>query len=186
MKKELVEWLIAIVVAIALFFIIKQFFFMTYSVKGDSMDPTLKDGQKVIVNKIGYTVGNIDNGDVVVFHADKKYDYVKRVIGHGGDTVEYKNDQLLVNGKKVAEPYLEENKVAKTNVLLTENFSVKDLVNADGKSTIPKGKLLVLGDNREVSNDSRYFGLINEDQIVGEVALRYWPFSSFHYNFDPQ
>ncbi|WP_414043627.1 signal peptidase I [Macrococcus animalis] len=186
MKKEIVEWLIAIVVAIALIFVINQFLFVTYTVKGDSMDPTLKDGEKVIVNKIGYTVGQIDKGDVLVFHADKKSDYVKRVIGKAGDTVEYNNDQLIVNGKKVEEPYLEENKVAKTNILLTENFSVKDLVNTNGKNTIPKDKLLVLGDNREVSKDSRYFGLIKEEQVVGEVALRYWPFNSFHYNFDPK
>lgn len=184
MKKEIVEWLIAIVVAVALIFVINQFLFVTYTVKGDSMDPTLKDGEKVIVNKISYTLGNIDNGDVIVFHADKKADYVKRVIGNAGDTVEYKDDQLFVNGKKVDEPYLEENKVAKTNILLTENFSVKDLANANGKNKIPEDSLLVLGDNREVSKDSRYFGLIKEDQVVGEVALRYWPFNSFHYNFD--
>lgn len=186
MKKEIFEWLIAIIVAVALIFVIKQFLFVTYTVKGDSMDPTLKDGEKVIVNKIGYTVGKIDKGDVLVFHADNKSDYVKRVVGTAGDTVEYKNDQLIVNGKNIEEPYLESNKLAKTNVLLTENFSVKDLVNTNGKNTIPKGKLLVLGDNREVSKDSRYFGLINEDQVVGEVALRYWPFNKFHYNFDPK
>lgn len=186
MKKEILEWLIAIVVAIALIFVINQFLFVTYTVNGNSMDPTLKDGEKVIVNKIGYTVGQIDKGDVLVFHADKKYDYVKRVIGRAGDTVQYKDDQLFVNGKKVEEPYLAENKIAKTNVLLTENFSVKDLVNTNGENTIPKGKLLVLGDNREVSKDSRYFGLIKENQVVGEVALRYWPFNSFHYNFDPK
>ncbi|MCE4955755.1 signal peptidase I [Macrococcoides caseolyticum] len=186
MKKEIIEWFIAIIVALALIFVINQFLFVTYTVKGDSMDPTLKDGEKVIVNKIGYATGKMDKGDVLVFHADEKSDYVKRVIGTSGDTVQYRDDELLVNGKKVDEPYLEENKVAKTNILLTENFSVKDLVNAKGKNVIPKGKLLVLGDNREVSKDSRYFGLIDEDQVVGEVALRYWPFNSFHYNFDPK
>ncbi|WP_414044654.1 signal peptidase I [Macrococcus equi] len=186
MKKEIVEWLIAIVVALALIFVINQFLFVTYTVKGDSMDPTLKDGEKVIVNKIGYVTGKIDNGDVIVFHADKQYDYVKRVIGTPGDNVKYVDDQLYVNGKQVDEPYLEENKVAKTNILLTENFSVKDLAHAKGKDKIPEGYLLVLGDNREVSKDSRYFGLIKDDKVVGEVALRYWPFNSFHYNFDPK
>ncbi|MCU7556404.1 signal peptidase I [Macrococcus capreoli] len=186
MKKEILEWLIAIVVALALIFVVNQFLFVTYTVKGSSMDPTLKDGEKVIVNKIGYTLGDIHKGDIIVFHADKQYDYVKRVIGRAGDTVEYKEDDLFVNGKKVEEPYLEENKIAKTNILLTENFSVKDLVNTKGKDTIPKGKLLVLGDNREMSKDSRFFGLINEKDVVGEVTLRYWPFSAFHYNFDPK
>lgn len=149
------------------------------------MYPTLKDGEKVIVSRINYTLGKIDEGDVIVFHADKKADYVKRVIGTGGDTVTYKDDTLYVNNKEVNEPYLDENKLAKTNVLLTENFSVKDLVNSDGQAIIPEGQLLVLGDNREVSKDSRYFGLIKEDQVVGEVVLRFWPFNAFHYNFDP-
>lgn len=186
MKKELVEWIIAILVAVVLVTVIHNFLFLTYSVKGDSMYPTLKDGEKVIVNRIGYTFGNIDKGDVIVFHADSKSDYVKRVIGTAGDTVQYKDDQLYVNGKKVDEPYLDENKLSKTNVLLTENFSVKDLVNSKGVKKIPEGKLLVLGDNREVSKDSRYFGLIDDKKVVGEVALRFWPFNTFHYNFDPK
>ncbi|WP_165980609.1 signal peptidase I [Macrococcus carouselicus] len=184
MKKEIYEWLVAILVAVALYFIIHQFLFLVYTVNGDSMHPILKNGEKVIVSKINYTVGDIDNGDVIVFHADKKDDYVKRVIGISGDKVMYKDDQLYINDKKVDEPYLEENKLSKTNVQLTENFSVKDIT-APSVATIPDGKLLVLGDNREVSKDSRYFGLIDEDQVVGEVALRFWPFNVFHYNFDP-
>lgn len=185
MKKEIYEWLVAIAIALVLLFVIHQFLFLTYSVKGDSMYPTLKDGEKVIVSRINYTLGNIDDGDVIVFHADKKSDYVKRVIGRAGDTVSYKGDTLYVNDKEVKEPYLDENKLAKTNVLLTENFSVEDLVNSGGKAKIPDGQLLVLGDNREVSKDSRYFGLIQEEQVVGEVVLRFWPFNVFHYDFDP-
>jgi len=185
LKKEIYEWLVAIAIALVLLFVIHQFLFLTYSVKGDSMYPTLKDGEKVIVSRINYTLGNIDDGDVIVFHADKKSDYVKRVIGRAGDTVSYKGDTLYVNDKEVKEPYLDENKLAKTNVLLTENFSVEDLVNSGGKAKIPDGQLLVLGDNREVSKDSRYFGLIQEEQVVGEVVLRFWPFNVFHYDFDP-
>ncbi len=185
LKKEIYEWLVAIAIALVLLFVIHQFLFLTYSVKGDSMYPTLKDGEKVIVSRINYSLGNIDDGDVIVFHADKKSDYVKRVIGRAGDTVSYKGDTLYVNDKEVKEPYLDENKLAKTNVLLTENFSVEDLVNSGGKAKIPDGQLLVLGDNREVSKDSRYFGLIKEEQVVGEVVLRFWPFNVFHYDFDP-
>ncbi|GGA99032.1 signal peptidase I [Macrococcus hajekii] len=184
MKKEIYEWLVAIIVAFALYFIIHQFLFVVYTVNGDSMHPTLKNGEKVIVSKINYTLGDIHKGDVVVFHADSKDDYVKRVIGTAGDKVRYQDDQLYVNDKKVDEPYLEENKLSKTNVQLTENFTVKD-ISTPSVDVIPEGKLLVLGDNREVSKDSRYFGLIDEDQVVGEVSLRFWPFNVFHYNFDP-
>lgn len=70
---------------------------------------------------------------------------------------------------------------------ITGTFQVKDLPNANPKSNvIPKGKYLVLGDNREVSKDSRAFGLIDEDQIVGKVSFRFWPFSEFKYNFNPE
>lgn len=63
------------------------------------MDPTLKDGERVVVNIIGYKLGGVEKGNVIVFHANKKDDYVKRVIGTPGDSVEYKNDTLYVNGK---------------------------------------------------------------------------------------
>lgn len=186
MKKEIFEWIVAIVVAVVCVLLIQKFLFATYTVSGDSMYPTLKNGEKVIVNKIGYTIGEIDNGDVVVFHANANDDYVKRVIGKPGDTVKYDNDQLYVNDKKVSEKYLEENKANKSRDILTENFEVKDLVNTNGNNTIPKGQYLVLGDNREVSKDGRSFGLINEDKIVGEVSFRFWPLNQFHFNFDPE
>nr|WP_263313864.1 signal peptidase I [Mammaliicoccus sp. Marseille-Q6498] len=185
MKKELLEWVVAIAVAVVCVLLIQKFLFQTYTVSGDSMYPTLKNSEKVIVNKIGYKVGNIDNGDVLVFHANANDDYVKRVIGKPGDTVKYENDQLYVNGKKVPEEYLKPNKINKSRDLLTENFQTKELPNSNGTNKIPKGEYLVLGDNREVSKDSRSFGLIKEDKIVGEVALRFWPINQFHYNFDP-
>lgn len=185
MKKELFEWAVAIVVAVVVVLLIQKFLFTTYTVSGDSMYPTLKNGEKVIVNRIGYKVSDIDNGDVIVFHANANDDYVKRVIGKPGDTVKYNNDQLYVNDKKVPEEYLKENKENKSRDLLTENFEVKDLVNSNGAKEIPKGKYLVLGDNREVSKDGRSFGLIDYDVIIGEVSLRFWPLNQFHYNFDP-
>ena len=109
MKKELFEWAVAIVVAVVVVLLIQKFLFTTYTVSGDSMYPTLKNGEKVIVNRIGYKVSDIDNGDVIVFHANANDDYVKRVIGKPGDTVKYNNDQLYVNDKKVPEEYLKEN-----------------------------------------------------------------------------
>lgn len=89
--------------------------------------------------------------------------------------------------KKQDEPYLNYNLKHKQGDYITGTFQVKDLPNANPKSNvIPKGKYLVLGDNREVSKDSRAFGLIDEDQIVGKVSFRFWPFSEFKYNFNPE
>ena len=97
--KKLLEWIISIAVAFVILFIVGKFIVTPYTIKGESMDPTLKDGERVAVNIIGYKTGGLEKGNVVVFHANKNDDYVKRVIGVPGDKVEYKNDTLYVNGK---------------------------------------------------------------------------------------
>lgn len=186
MKKEIVEWIVAIAVGLLLVWVMVNFVAKSYTIKGDSMDPTLKDGEHVMVNILGYKVGDIKKGNVIVFHANQQDDYVKRVIGVPGDNVIYKNDKLYVNGKKINEPYLDYNEKSKQGEYITGSFETKDLLNANPKSNIiPKGKYLVLGDNREVSKDSRAFGLIDRDQIVGKVSFRFWPFSEFKFNFNP-
>ena len=186
MKKEIMEWVIAIAVALALVFLIGKFVGQPYTIKGDSMDPTLKDGERVVVNIMGYKIGDVKKGNVIVFHANKKDDYVKRVIGVPGDKVQYKKDQLYINGKKQDEPYLNYNEKRKQIEYITGTFQVKDLANANPKSNvIPKGKYLVLGDNREVSKDSRSFGLIDEDQIVGKVSFSFWPLNEMKFGFNP-
>ncbi|BCU51891.1 signal peptidase I [Staphylococcus auricularis] len=186
MKKEITEWIVAIGVALIILVVVINFVGKSYTIKGDSMDPTLKDGEHVIVNMIGYNLGGLEKGNVIVFHADESSDYVKRVIGMPGDKVEYKKDQLYVNDKKVDEPYLDYNKKRKQVEYITANdLDVSSLPNSNGEEKIPKGKLLVLGDNREVSKDSRSFGLINEDQVVGKVSFRFWPINNFKVNFNP-
>lgn len=186
LKKEIVEWIVAIAVGLLLVWVMVNFVAKSYTIKGDSMDPTLKDGEHVMVNILGYKVGDIKKGNVIVFHANQQDDYVKRVIGVPGDNVIYKNDKLYVNGKKINEPYLDYIEKRKQGEYITGSFETKDLLNANPKSNIiPKGKYLVLGDNREVSKDSRAFGLIDRDQIVGKVSFRFWPFSEFKFNFNP-
>ena len=89
MKKEILEWIVAIAVAIALIAIITKFVGKSYSIKGDSMDPTLKDGERVVVNIIGYKLGGVEKGNVIVFHANKKMIMLKSY-WNSGDSVEYK------------------------------------------------------------------------------------------------
>lgn len=186
LKKEIIEWIVAIAVGLLLVWLVVTFVAKSYTIKGDSMDPTLKDGQHVMVNILGYKVGNIKKGNVIVFHANQSDNYVKRVIGVPGDSVTYKKDQLYINEKKVNEPYLDYNEKHKQGEYITGSFETKDLLNAHPKSNvIPKNKYLVLGDNREVSKDSRAFGLIDKQQIVGKVSFRFWPLNNFKFNFNP-
>lgn len=179
-KKEGLEWVKAFAIGIIIFAFIRIFFFSNYIVEGESMMPTLQDGNKLVVNKLGYQVGELNRFDVIVFHANPKEDFVKRIIGLPGDRIEYRNDQLYVNGQKYEEPFLNVYKEKTPGIKLTGDFSLLEIT---GKSKVPEGKLFVLGDNRLGSWDSRQFGFINVNQVVGKVDLRYWPLNEMDVNF---
>lgn len=187
MKKEIIEWIVAIGGALLIVGIVLKFIGTSYTVSGSSMYPTFQDRNKVIVSKISKTLNHIDNGDVVVFHEEAQRDFIKRVIGTPGDKVEYEGDQLYVNDKKVSEPYLDYNKKHKQGKYLTGTFKTSQVNGANGKNKIPKDKYLVLGDNRQNSVDSRLaeVGLVDKDQLVGKVVLRYWPFNKWEAGFNP-
>ncbi|MFB6465255.1 signal peptidase I [Cytobacillus sp. Hz8] len=180
MKKEGIEWIKAFGIGLIIFVFIRAFFFSNYVVDGESMKPTLEDGNKLVVNKIGYHLGEFHRFDVIVFHANKKDDYVKRIIGLPGDKIEYRKDQLYINGKEFAEPYLEKYRKDHRGGIITGDFTLNELT---GSTVVPQGKLFVLGDNRLVSYDSRQFGFVNVDQIVGKVNLRYWPLDHMQTSF---
>ena len=180
MKKVKLSMLLrTVLVAIIIAVLFRSYFFASYVVDGKSMEPTLSDGNLLIVNKIIYGMKDIDRFDVIVFHANEQEDYVKRVIGEPGDSIAYHDDQLFVNGKKIDESYLEP---FRTNdgSLLTEDFTLEELT---GEQQVPAGKLFVLGDNRKRSLDSRYFGFIDMDSVVGKVDVRYWPFTDLGFSF---
>lgn len=147
--------------------------FVSYVVDGESMEPTLHDGNMLMVNKVAYGLKNVDRFDVVVFHKNEKEDYVKRVIGLPGDEIQYKNDKLYINGEYVEEEYLDIYKQKSDESLYTEDFDLKDVT---GKQEVPKNSLFVMGDNRGNSLDSRTFGFIGIDELVGKVDVKYWPF----------
>ena len=179
-KKEGIEWMKAFAIGIIIFAFIRTFFFSNYIVEGESMMPTLQNGNKLVVNKLGYQVGDLNRFDVIVFHANEKEDYVKRIIGLPGDQIEYRNDQLYVNGHKFEEPFLDAYKRKAQGVKLTGDFTLKELT---GENTVPEGKLFVLGDNRLGSWDSRHFGFVSVQQVVGKVDLRYWPLNELNVHF---
>lgn len=179
-KQEGLEWVKAFGIGLIVFVFIRTFFLSNYVVEGQSMMPTLQDGNKLVVNKIGYQVSDFKRFDVIVFHANKEEDYVKRIIGLPGDRIEYRNDQLYVNGKMVDEPFLNAYRKKIPGGRLTGDFTLKEIT---GKEKVPEGKLFVLGDNRLGSWDSRHFGFISSSQVVGKVDLRYWPLNEVNVHF---
>lgn len=178
-RKELYQLLCAIVVALIVSFFIRKYLFTSYIVQGESMMPTLMDGNGIIVNKIDYHFSTPEHGDIIVFHYPNAEDFVKRVIGLPGDTIVYKDDQLYRNGKKVPEPYLDAyKKEIKDGKPLTADFTLEE---NRGTEKVPEGKLWVMGDNRRVSTDSRMFGFIDIGDVVGKVSFRYYPFGQTEY-----
>lgn len=159
---ELREWIQSALIAIILAFIIKMFLFDFVMVQGSSMYPTLEQGDRLIVNKIGYTIGEPDYGDIVILSYSASVEYVKRVIGKGGDTISIKNDVVYRNGQALTEDYI--------NTQPYEDFA---------EVTVPEGTYFVMGDNRANSSDSRYpsLGFVKKDAIDGKVIFRIWPFN---------
>ncbi|MBD3109464.1 signal peptidase I [Bacillus sp. AGMB 02131] len=174
-KSELWEWIKALLIAVALAVIIRFFLIAPIVVDGYSMMPTLHDQDRMIVNKISYTFSDPERFDIVVFHAPEGKDYIKRIIGLPGDTVEYIDDVLYINGEPIDEPYLDEYKEQVFDGPLTDSFTLLDI--PDGQETVPEGYLFVMGDNRRNSKDSRHIGFVSMDKVVGKTSIVYWPIS---------
>ncbi|QHE52172.1 signal peptidase I [Pontibacillus sp. HMF3514] len=175
-RSEWFDWIKAFGIAAILAIIIRLFLFSPVIVDGPSMQPNLQNGDFLIVNKISYILGEPDRFDVVVFHATESRDYIKRVIGLPGEHVKYENETLYINDKPVKEPFLEE-RVESFTGTYTHNFTLENLPGNFEK--IPDGHVLVLGDNRTNSKDSRRLGLIPVDELVGKAQLIAWPLDRF-------
>ncbi|MCZ2260141.1 signal peptidase I [Sporosarcina sp. G11-34] len=170
-KKELFSWIQSIFFAMAIAFIVHQFLFVPTKVLGESMLPTFEDEDRVIVSK----VSSIDRFDMIVFNAPDADDkYIKRVIGMPGDRVEMIDDVLYINGKVYDEPYVSYIAGDPITNRITENFTLEEMT---GSEKVPKGAFFVLGDHRLTSNDSRSFGFIDQDEVIGEVKFRFSPFT---------
>ncbi len=164
-RSGILEALALVFVAFALALTLKSYVAEAYEIKGRSMWPNFKTGQRVIVAKAFYQV---QRGDVVVFASteDANKDLIKRVVGLPGDQIEWRDGQLLVNGEPLEEAYV-------------EHSARPYELSPDEK--VPPGKFYVLGDNRPDSHDSRYFHSIPEGNLKGEVVLRWWPPEDFNF-----
>lgn len=168
---ELISTIKYIIGILIIFFIVNQFFFAPVMVDGDSMAPTLSDGDYLFLNKFS----DVERFDIVVFPPPDQEDtqYVKRVIGMPGDTIEYREDVLYLNGEPTEQGFLNETVQEEVAIYTSGDFSLLTLL---GVETVPEGQYFVLGDNRLNSRDSRSFGFIDEETVLGKVGFRYWPF----------
>ncbi len=166
-KKEIFEWVKVFALAIVFAFIITQFIKPTL-VRGDSMYSTLEEGDYLIINRMSYKFKEPERGDIIVFKSDLQQDdgsskdLVKRVIGVSGDTVKIENSKVYVNGEELVEPYIND-----------------EVTEGDIDTVVPENSVFVLGDNREISLDSRYdsVGFIDDSDILGKVFIRLYPFN---------
>jgi signal peptidase I len=180
---------VLVVIAFAVALLIKSFVLQAFFIPSASMEPTLREGDRVLVEKLSYLVSGPQRGQVIVFEKDitgavvvdpdpswtdtltdslkglfgfpsgDTQDFIKRVMAVGGDTIEGREDGVYVNGEIVDEPYLEEGQT--TGVF--------------GPFTVPDNHVFVMGDNRDNSDDSRGFGAVPEDRVVGHAFVLIWP-----------
>jgi signal peptidase I len=167
MKKRRIAFTTVGVCLVAI--LLKNLIFVEYKVEGVSMQPTYEEGRLLSINKLGVYFTPLKRFDIVVFYPPNSDEiYVKRVIGLPGDEIYYKDDQLYVNNKAVNEPFLplkDNSHVTK----LTGNFTLEEITN---DTKIPKGYIFVIGDNRLQSRDSRHFGLVKMDDVIGTAGDR--------------
>jgi signal peptidase I len=160
------EWVGLVVLALVIALLIKTFLFQAFFIPSESMVPTLRVHDRVLVNKLSYKLHPVHRGDIVVFKAPEGSDpgiddLVKRVIGLPGETVSAKDGHVFIDNKELPETYLPKGTI-------TTPFSAVEL---------PPDHYWVMGDNRGNSKDSRVFGPITKKNIVGRVFFRIWPFS---------
>ena len=166
-KKEVMEWIKSISLAIVIALLIKTFIFNTTYVLGNSMHPTLHERDRLFANKLSLYFSGPARGEIIVLKAPDttNKDYIKRVIGVEGDIVAIIDGEVHLNGEILNEEYIDED--AYTHVY------------GDNYWEVPEGHVFVLGDNREegASKDSRYFGCIPVDTVKGVTSFRYFPFN---------
>lgn len=165
------EWSLIIVIAVLASFLVRTFVFQTFYIPSASMNPTLWQGDRIVINKLSVDFGTINIGDIVVFKAppdvarlchDDVTDLVKRVIGIPGDRLYSKGDTIYVNGKPLDQKWL-------VNPTLGTPIS---------PTTVPAGRYFMMGDNHAQSCDSRTWGTVPRSDLIGKVFARIWPLRS--------
>lgn len=167
----LIDLVETLVIAGAVFVVIYAFLFRPFQVNGKSMFPTYDDQEYVLTNLIALRFSSLERGDVIVFKAppNEDRDYIKRVIGIPGDTVTIRDGFVYINGKKLDETYLPPDYKTYGGAFLSEGE----------EAPVPADSYFVMGDNRGYSSDSREWGFVPRDKIIGKSYVVYWPPNHF-------
>ena len=179
------EYAEAIVIAILIAVFIRTFIVQAFKIPSGSMKPTLEIGDHILVNKLSYGIkipylrktliptGVPNRGDVAVFiyPVDKSKDFIKRVIGVGGDVVEIKNKKVFVNDTAIGDSHAVHNE----EVIFPKSIQPRDNF---GPVKVPEGTIFVMGDNRDQSYDSRFWGFVRLEDVIGKAFIIYWSWDS--------
>jgi len=179
------EYAEAIVIAILIAVFIRTFIVQAFKIPSGSMKPTLEIGDHILVNKLSYGVkipylrktlmptGQPSRGDIAVFiyPVDKSKDFIKRVIGVGGDVVEIKNKKVFVNDTAIGDAHAVHNE----EVIFPKSIQPRDNF---GPVKVPEGTIFVMGDNRDQSYDSRFWGFVRLEDVIGKAFIIYWSWDS--------
>ncbi len=174
-KSVVREWIEAIVIALILALVIRTFVVQAFKIPSGSMLPTLQIGDHILVNKFIYKFSDIERGEIIVFKfpKDEKRDFIKRVIALPGEKFQVKHRQVLINDKPIKEAYAFHEDDSGSFFYPRDNF---------GPITIPEGKVFVMGDNRENSMDSRFWGMLDIKKVRGKAFVIYWSWNSDKFN----
>ena len=168
LKHEIKEWTSSILVALVLTLIIRTYVIQAFKIPSGSMRPTLMEGDKLFVNKYIYRFRKPERGDIIVFKypVDPKKDFIKRLVGFGGENVEIRDGKIYVEGQALEDP-------ATFGKFYYYNHDPYGGPNDTIK--VPEGSFYVLGDNSANSTDSRFWGFVPRKNILGKAIFRWWP-----------
>lgn len=164
-SRTVLSWSWVLMAAVVLALLMRTFLVAAFFIPSESMEPELQIGDRLLVSKLSYRIGDPGPGDIVVFRTPDQLrdpqtaELVKRVVAVGGQSVGAANGRLIIDGTPVNEDYL-------STDVYTSDF---------GPVLVPAGYVFVMGDNRSSSQDSRYFGPIPESEIIGRAFARFWP-----------
>lgn len=172
--RRIASWVVALLFACLFVIFIQMFIIKGAVVQTNDMSPTLNKGDRVNVNKIKITFNLLDDGDIIMYRQNDQMHF-GRLVGKPGESIEIRNGELYRDDRQVDKFYAKNRDI--------NNFAIRDLHDSDG-DIIPPNSYFVLNDNGDKGSDSRRYGLIDKDDIVGDVSLKYYPFKEFTYQFN--